>query len=265
VTPSEDGAEVDTPRLLGEIEAGIFEGRHEYEVPVTSVRPALSTEEAERLKPTEMLGSYRTDYTLSGDDSPERVENLELVSGAVDGTVLAPGEVFSYNELAAPLDYNETQVIVDGRVDYADGGGLCQTASTLYMAANYAGLEPIERHPHYAELPYIRPGLDATVWFGSLDMKFRNTTDAYVLLRKYVADDGYVYAEVWGRPDGTEVEMDSRRVSASGDSTAWITYKTVEQNGEVVFDGEFRRDTYEPLMGEDGELIPNADPAPVDP
>jgi vancomycin resistance protein YoaR len=265
VTGGRPGMRVEDRKLLDTVEAGIFEGKREYAMPVVSVEPELTTEEAEALKPTELLGRYRTNYTISGDDSPERVENLEIASTAISGTMLAPGEVFSANEILAPLDYNEAKVIVDGKVDYADGGGLCQIASTLYMAVNYAGLDVTERHPHYAELPYIRPGFDATVWFGSLDMKFRNNSSGYVLVREYVADDGYVYAEVYGKPTGREVEMRSRKVSAGDDSTSWITYQTMEQGEETLFDGVLHRDTYEPLMSEEGELLPNARPAPVRP
>ena len=178
---------------------------------------------------------------------------------------MAAGEVFSFNELAAPLDYNETKVIVGGKIDKADGGGLCQVASTLYMAANYAGLDVVERHPHYAELPYIRPGFDATVWFGSLDMKFENTTSGYVLLKERVGEDGYLYTEIYGRPTGSDVTMSSERVSASPDSTSWVTRQTFEQAGKALFDGVLHRDNYQPLVGENGEVIPNATPAPVNP
>ncbi len=266
VTEGRAGRRIENGKLFEALEAEVFaEGRREVEVPLATVQPELTTARAERLKPTGLIGRYRTDYRISGDDSPERVENLGISSGAIDGTFLAPGEVFSFNELAAPLDYNETKVIVGGRVDKADGGGLCQVASTLYMAANYAGLDVVERHPHYAELPYIRPGFDATVWFGSLDMKFENTTGGYVLLKERVGEDGYLYAEIYGRPTGRDVTMSSKRVSASPDSTSWVTRQTFEQGGEVLFDGVLHRDTYQPLVGENGEVIPNAAPAPVNP
>ncbi len=131
----------------------------------------------------------------------------------------------------------------------------------------------IERHPHYSELSYIRPGLDSTLWFGAangysgqeLDMRFRNTSDGYVMVREHVAADGYLYAEVWGRPTGTEVEMDSRRISASKRQTSWVTHQTLKKDGEVLFDGVLHRDTYEPLISEEGKPIPNAAPAPVNP
>jgi vancomycin resistance protein YoaR len=274
VTEGRTGQKVDEEKLLNDIEAGISEGQREYEVPVETEEPELTTEEAERLKPTTLLGKYRTDYRETSDKSRERVENLEIGSDGIDGTLLAPGEVFSANEVLSPLDYNKTKIILEGKEDKADGGGLCQVSSTLYMAANYAGLEIEERHPHYAQLPYIRPGLDATVWFGvaggqPLDMKFENDTEGYLLLREYVADDGYIYAEVWGRPTGEEVEMTSEPEYVGPDYSKWTTYKKVIENGDVVFDDVFHKDIYKPLVDEKGKTIrPDSEEvtiAPVDP
>ena len=274
VTESRTGQRVDEEKLLSDIEAGLSEGQREYEVPVETEEPELTTEEAEGLRPITLLGKYRTGYRETSDKSPERLENLEVGSGGIDGTLLAPGEIFSANEVLSPLDYNKTKIILEGKEDKADGGGLCQVSSTLYMAANYAGLEIEERHPHYAQLPYIRPGLDATVWFGvaggqPLDMKFKNDTEGYLLLREYVADDGYIYAEIWGQPTGEEVEMTSEPEYVGPDYSKWTTYKKVKENGEVVFDDVFHKDVYRPLVDEKGKTIrPDSEEvtiAPVDP
>lgn len=251
VREGRSGRRIDEERLLAALDGALLQGGgsvRSFELPVETAHPELTAAEAHEARPTEIIGSYRTNY-MTYDDGPGRVANLEIASGAIDETVLAPGEVFSFNELTEPLDYYATSVIVNGSVDTADGGGLCQVASTLYVAANHAGLKVLERHPHYAELPYIRPGLDATVWFGDLDMKFRNTTDDYLLLREWVDREGYVNAEIWGRPTGKKVEMNSRLVSTSLDSegnpvTEWVTYKKVEKNGKVVSDGPIHRDTY---------------------
>jgi vancomycin resistance protein YoaR len=273
-TESRTGQRVDEEKLLSDIEAGLSEGQREYEVAVKTEEPELTTEEAEGLRPTTLLGRYRTDYRETSDKSRERVENLQIGSDGIDGTLLAPGEVFSANGVLSPLDYNKTKIILEGKEDKADGGGLCQVSSTLYMAANYAGLEIEERHPHYAQLPYIRPGLDATVWFGvaggqPLDMKFKNDTEGYLLLREYVAEDGYIYAEIWGQPTGEEVEMTSEPEYVGPDYSKWTTYKKVTENGEVVFDDVFHKDVYKPLVDEKGKTIrPDSEEvtiAPVDP
>jgi vancomycin resistance protein YoaR len=260
VTRSRAGQEIEEEELFDALEAGLFQGERAYEVPVGIDEPELTTAQAEELKPTELIGTYRTNYTLSSDTSQERVENLRIASDAISGKALAPGEIFSANELLEPLEYHETKVIIEGKEEKADGGGLCQVSSTLYMAANYAGLDIVERHPHAAQLPYIRPGLDATVWFGALDMKFENTSDGYLLLREYVADDGYIYAEIWGRPTGKEVELDSEPEYLGADYSKWITYKKVKENGKVVEDDVLHTDTYQPLIDEKGKTIaPNSE------
>jgi vancomycin resistance protein YoaR len=260
VTASQTGKEIDEEALFDALEAGLFDGRRDYEVSLITTEPELTTAQAEKLRPTEVIGTYRTNYQLSSDTSAERVENLDIASNAISGTFLAPGEVFSANEILSPLTYNETKVIIEGKEEKADGGGLCQVSSTLYMAANYAGLDIIERHPHSSQLPYIRPGMDATVWFGALDMKFENTSDGYIFLREYVADDGYIYAEIWGRPTGKTVEMDSEPEYLGSDYSKWITTQKVTEDGKVVFDEVLHTDTYQPLIDEKGKTIaPNSE------
>ena len=266
VTRSRAGQEIEEEELFDALEAGLFQGERAYEVPVGIDEPELTTAQAEELKPTELIGTYRTNYTLSSDTSQERVENLRIASDAISGKALAPGEIFSANELLEPQEYYETKVIIEGKEEKADGGGLCQVSSTLYMAANYAGLEIVERHPHAAQLPYIRPGLDATVWFGALDMKFENTSDGYLLIREYVAEDGYIYAEIWGRPTGKEVELDSEPEYLGADYSKWITYKKVKENGKVVEDDVLHTDTYQPLIDEKGKTIaPNSEEVHISP
>ena len=251
VQPGQTGVSIEDKKFTSAIENGIFTGKRKYEVPTVKKQPDLTTAEAEKLKPTDLLGTYRTNY-LTYDDAPGRVKNLDIASDAVNGTLLAPGEVFSFNALAEPLDYYDTKVIVKGKVDTAEGGGLCQVSSTLYMAANYAGLDVIERSPHYAELPYIRPGFDATVWFGAIDMKFQNTSPGYVLLQEWVDSNGYVNANIYGKPSGIDVKMHSKKVSEYDDNegnpvTKWVTYQKITKNDKVVYDGPLHTDTYKYL------------------
>ena len=272
VTESTTGKSIADKKLLGSIESNIFQGQREYQVPVITTKPDLTTARAEELKPTDLLGDYRTNYAIVPDNG-ERVANLQIASNAVSGTLVAPGEIFSMNSHVAGLDYNKTKVIIDGQETKADGGGLCQVTSTLYNAANFAGIDVIERSPHYSQLPYIRPGMDATVWFGdaygngALDMKFQNNTDGYLLLQEYVSNDGYIYAEIYGKPNGTQVQMTSKPVYMGTGSSEWITYQTVTKNGEVIQDGQLHKDSYRALVDEKGKTIKTSDVPvpPVDP
>ncbi|MDQ4002970.1 MAG: VanW family protein [Actinomycetota bacterium] len=225
-----DGADQEQPAVLQEeAEEGKAAGNQAIEDPTTSMV---------------LLGEFFTDYAW--DPDPSRQANLKAASSRISGTTLAPGETFSAIEvLGSPEDYETAKVFANGGADKAEGGGLCQVSSTLYMAANYAGLEIVEREPHYAELPYIQPGLDATVWFGengwgALDMRFKNNTDGDIVLRQYVNDDGFMIAQVYGeKPTGKQVSMDSEKVEENPNKgIKWATYKTVkDSNGNVLEDG----------------------------
>ena len=214
--------------------------------------PAAVEEQAaaEEPAPTVLLGEYFTDYAWDPDAG--RQSNLIKASGAINETRLAPGEEFSALEVLSPLEYEPAKVFANGGVDYEVGGGLCQVSSTLYMAASYAGLEITDRNPHYAELPYIRPGFDATVWFGdngwgALDMKFRNNTDGDILIKEFVNEDGFLVAEIYGEePTNKVVSMSSEKVEEDlGKGIKWATYKTeTDENGETVQDGLLYETTY---------------------
>jgi vancomycin resistance protein YoaR len=266
VEPAHDGRKVESEELFDDIEGGIFDGKREYQVSTTVDKPKYTTAALESKKPTELLGSYHTNYTATSDKTQSRVNNLNTASRAISGTFLAPGEVFSMNDTVSGLNYEEGHVIVDNATSNALGGGLCQVTSTLYNAALYSGLSIVERHPHATQLPYIRPGMDATVWFGDqygngeLDMKFKNTTDGYILLQEYVSSDNYIYAEVYGVPDNVDVRMSSEPVYMGYDSSKWTTYYTRTENGKVV--GREQWDTSYGALFENGKTVPT-DEVPV--
>jgi vancomycin resistance protein YoaR len=262
VTQSKEGQQVEEDKFLGAISDGLFEGKRQYEVPITVDKPTYTTAELESMKPTELQGSYRTNYEATTDQGQTRVENLQIASKAVSGTFVAPGETFSMLEHVAGLDYHETHVIVNGAETTDEGGGLCQVTSTLYNAALYAGLEVTERASHASQLPYIRPGMDATVWYGDLattaddlDMKFKNTTDGFILIQEYTSNDGYIYANVYGVPDNVEVVMSSEEVWMTEDASEWTTYYTRTKNGEVVYEDQWNTE-YDALIDDKGKKIP---------
>jgi vancomycin resistance protein YoaR len=244
VQKAREGRVLDQAATLANLDRALADLRNE--VPLAegaAPKPEVTTEEVEKLRPTELIGEYKTDFRW--DSNPSRKANMKLAAGAINGTLVPPGEVFSFTEHASGLHYDKAKTFSDGGVGFANGGGLCQVSSTLYMAAQYAGLEIVERHPHYAVLPYIKPGFDATVWFGepgsgwgAMDMQFRNNTDAYILVREWVDDNGYLRAEILGQPTGKKVEMHTEKIfESTARGIKWATYKKVTKDGQVLFDG----------------------------
>lgn len=138
-------------------------------------------------------------FTWLGGGNGGRVTNIRLAAGAINHTVLAPGELFSFNRVVGPRTarkgYQFAPIIVSGTVVPGLGGGICQVSSTLYNAVLEAGLEVVERYPHSRPVGYVAPGRDATV-SDFLDFKFRNDSDRFVLV-KGSTWGGRIQVEVW--------------------------------------------------------------------
>lgn len=109
-----------------------------------------------------------------------RIHNIRLAIQQVNGYVMKSGETVSFNELVGPTTpengFVKATVYIDGQETEDYGGGICQLSSTLYNAAMEAGLEIVERHPHKGgTVHYVPEGRDATVSYGGVDLKIKNT------------------------------------------------------------------------------------------
>jgi len=107
-----------------------------------------------------------------------RTTNLEIATRTINGMVLQPDEVFSFNETIGKTTrdkgYKPAKIFVRGKEVDGMGGGICQVSSTLYNAADYGGMEIVERHPHSKKVGYVEDGRDAATSYGGVDLKFRN-------------------------------------------------------------------------------------------
>ncbi len=140
------------------------------------------------------IGSYTTG--LRG-RTPSQIHNLTLAARRIDGTVLQPGEVFSFTKTVGPwtadMGYKRAPVSYDGELINDWGGGVCQTSSTLYNAALLAGLKIIERHRHHWPARYAPIGRDAAVAYSNIDLKFANSLPTPVRISGKVLDDKVVF------------------------------------------------------------------------
>lgn len=140
-------------------------------------------------------------YATSIHGSTQRIHNIQVASVSINNTLLWPGESFSFNDTTGPRTaergYLTAPIILKGSFDVGLGGGVCQVSSTLFNAALEAKLSIEERHPHSMPVHYVPKGLDATVDYGSLDLKFRNNRKEPVIIKMYVSDD-QIMAEIWG-------------------------------------------------------------------
>lgn len=138
-----------------------------------------------------IYGTFSTNIT---DKTPERLNNIQLGVQKLNGAIINPGTEFSFNSQIGPRTKEtgfQEAIIFDGHGNKTDGygGGICQISSTLYNAVLNAGLEVTERHEHSREVPYIEPGKDATVSYGSEDLKFKNTTSHPLTISASTSND----------------------------------------------------------------------------
>lgn len=126
---------------------------------------------------TGVVASYTTRFPAS---QANRNHNIYQAAKAIDGLVLMPGEVFSYNDTVGPRNgragYRIAPVLVMGRKVPGIGGGICQVSSTIYNAALLADMQVVSRTHHAIPVGYIPAGRDATVNYGSIDLRLRNNT-----------------------------------------------------------------------------------------
>ncbi|MGB9868267.1 MAG: VanW family protein [Bacillota bacterium] len=176
-------------------------------VPLSKVLPEMTEKKVMALGVRKLIGSYSTRYEEDG----KRSENIKIACSKIDGLLLAPGEVFSFNAVVGPRDesggYQEANVFLEGRVVPGIGGGICQVSSTLYNAVLLANLKVVERHNHFFAVDYVPLSRDATVAWNGPDLVLKNTLNCHVVL-KCAAREGVITAKVFGdAPPGQAVRI----------------------------------------------------------
>lgn len=190
VVPGEDGVVVHQEALVAAVIDSLRTGetaRRSIAAPLTSVQPSFTTAEAERyLAQLAPIATFRTAFPIN----PARYTNIRIGAAQFDGRVVAPGEVLSFWSVfgdPSRLGLVPAGAIINGISDNSVvGGGLCQVSTTLFNAVATAGYEIVERHSHSYLIERYPTGLDAAVFFGSADMRWKNDTAYPVLIRSAV-------------------------------------------------------------------------------
>ncbi|MDO9535144.1 MAG: VanW family protein [Bacillota bacterium] len=128
--------------------------------------------------------------TLFDQKDQNRAHNIVLAAKSIDNIVLAPGDLFSFNQIVGDASlaagYRDAPIIVNEQIVMGAGGGICQVSSTLYNAVLLAGLKIEERYNHGLPVGYLPPGLDATISYNYLDLKFSNNSSSHLLIHMQV-------------------------------------------------------------------------------
>lgn len=161
----------------------------------TNTNTNIATKKA---KTDECIASFTTTLTYPDD---KRTHNITTCCNWLNGTVIAAGEVFSFNDTLGPFSEEQgytdsTGFDSDGKIIKIIGGGICQVSSTLYNTALISELEIIERNEHSAPVDYVPQGKDATICYPYVDLKFKNTTNSDITV-KAICDGKTVTVELW--------------------------------------------------------------------
>ncbi len=189
-------------------------------LPVSVTRAQIANEQINSMGITELVGSGVSYFAGS---IPSRIFNIGLGSSLINGALVKPGEIFSFDNLVGPVSkaqgFQQAYVINAGRTVLDDGGGICQVSTTVFRAALNAGLPIVARTAHayrvgYYEQRGFKAGFDATIFSPSVDFKFKNDTDHYILVQT-VFDKANLRLEVdiYGTRDGRTVQISDPVVS----------------------------------------------------
>ncbi|MCL4365959.1 VanW family protein [Patescibacteria group bacterium] len=238
-------------------------------LPVDIVKPKIETADVNSLGIKELLGRGISNFAGS---IPNRIYNIGLAASRVNGVLVPPGQTFSFNQtvgdITAQTGFKQAYVIKEGRTVLDDGGGVCQDSTTLFRAVLNAGLPVVARTAHAYRVGYYEqgfpPGLDATVFYPSVDFQFKNDTPAHILIQAYTSGNT-VYFDLYGTPDDRTVTLTKPVITNQTpppaelrqddptlpkgtvkqvDFAAWgatVTFKrTVIKNGETILNETWR-------------------------
>ena len=245
VYPSENG--LDFNISLDEAKNIInSEQKSEYIIPIKTLYPSVTTNMIGTEAFPDLLSTFSTNYSVRDKD---RTTNLTLAANKINGTVLMPGETFSYNTVVGArtiaAGYKEAPIYLSEQVVDGLGGGICQITSTLYNAVVYANLEIVERTNHQFVPSYVTASRDATVVYGSIDFKFKNNRNYPIKITCSVSG-GVANFKIFGlkQDDDCEVQISSYETGRTSTAIYSEAYKILKRDGKEVGRELLSKDTY---------------------
>lgn len=254
-----DGVVIDQEKLAADISQAVKDQKLDQNLSAEGNFQAADSDEAVQAK-------YKTleTFTTNTTSNPKRNTNVRLAAEALNGTIVQPGEEFSFNQVIGPRTeekgYQAAAAYNSGEVVQEVGGGVCQISSTLYRVVFETGMEVTYRRSHTFEPNYVTPGQDATISWDMPDFRFVNTSEGAIGIRASYADqkatvsiygipvldDGVTWklysekTEEGEKPEPQYVEdptlaLGTEKVKSNGTTgSTWVTYKVIYKDGVEI-------------------------------
>jgi len=216
LAPSATGYELDVDATVAAIIAAISAGEKQATLSVQKIKPEIASEDADKLGIKELVARGTTKFAGS---SRARVKNIEVAASKFIGVVIPPDGIFSFNkyvgDVTAANGFEDSLIIAGDRTAVGVGGGVCQVSTTIFRTSFFGGFPTIERWAHgYVVGYYGEPGIDATVYTPHVDLKFKNTTGHYLLIKPIInKKKGTLTFEFYGTNPGWKVEVGKPKYS----------------------------------------------------
>ena len=235
VYPSENG--IDFKISLQEAKEKVAKSQSDKEISIAlkTIYPKVTTNMLGRKAFPDLLAQFSTNYV----NNPARTTNLRLAANKINGTVLLPGETFSYNktvgERTIAAGYKNAAIYQNGEVVDGLGGGICQISTTLFNAVLFANLNIVELHNHQFVPSYVGAGRDATVVYGAKDFQFKNSRKHAIKIECSVSG-GVARFKIYGVKEDTEydVKVNASIISSTATYIRSSTYRTLYLKGKKV-------------------------------
>jgi vancomycin resistance protein YoaR len=210
---------------------------------ITKTEPKITTDSIDNLGITALLGKGVSNFSGS---PVNRVHNIKIGVAKFSGTLIKPGEEFSFNNILGDVGpeqgYEPELVIKKNKTVPEYGGGLCQVSTTVFRTAINSGLKITERFAHAFPVKYYNPqGFDATIYPPSTDLKFINNTPNYLLLQGKISGSELTF-ELYGTEDYRKVVIDGPYqydVKDDGSMKATLTQEVYDKDGNLMFKKTF--------------------------
>jgi vancomycin resistance protein YoaR len=267
IEPERPGITVDQDAAAAAITGRLSQTTPEpVELPTKLASPHITAADLKGIEGE--VSRFQTHYSERGN----RARNIIVACSHINGTILKPGERFSYNKTVGPRDsefgFKTAPVIINGRLKPGMGGGVCQTSTTLYNAVLLADLKIVRRDHHAFPVHYVSPGRDATVAYGDKDFQFENNTKDVVAIASSGAGQKVLMRVFGKKVPGREVLIERTNLSSWGPSTETIrdsslpagrtktidkghaghrvtVWRVVKMNGQLVKRESLSRDYYQ--------------------